>query len=90
MRSDHNEDNSGDILKEWADDFATEYHLIDLKIDNSSAKFQNEEGVAAWPESRYLHLIKLREEAIQTARFMWSDFVWVNCASLLTDFYNSC
>lgn len=77
IRSDHNEDNSADILKKWTNVYHKHYHLLDIEIDNSSKRFDNEIEISIWSQSRYKLLIKLREEALQSARRVWADYIWV-------------
>lgn len=67
-----------EILDHWVKNVKTEYHFIELEVDNSSEKFQDEGGIAHWSDLRYRHVIELRENALNLARDSWADYIWVN------------
>lgn len=77
IRSDHNVDNSKIILEKWASSTQFQYHNIDLKIDNTEHHFEDEKTTFSWSESRFKWVIKLKQEAIHTAREVWADYIWV-------------
>lgn len=78
IRSDHNIDNSSQILNKWLITSGTAYHSIDVKIDDEPKKYDDEIGPAHWPHSRFQHIVKLRESALRTAQHRWVDYIWVN------------
>lgn len=77
IQTDHNEDNSAEILKEWVDNVSSNYHFVELETDNSAKRFKDEEGIAHWTDLRYRHVIELREKAFKLARDSWADYIWV-------------
>lgn len=78
IRSDHNEDNSLSILRLWIPTVEGRYHSIEAELNTSPpTRFKDEESVGHWSTSRFLHMIKLREDALHYARNSWADFIWV-------------
>lgn len=78
IRSDHNEDNTAEILSTWVTEWARFYHAVDLIIRPSPPYYLYEEtGPVHWPHSRYSHLISMKEQALNTARNLWADYIWV-------------
>lgn len=39
--------------------------------------YPDEEGPKHWPPSRYEHVMKLRQAALESARAMWADYLLV-------------
>lgn len=78
IRSDHNIDNSSQILNKWLQTSGTVYHSVDVKVDDEQNKYEDESGPAHWPNSRFQHIVELRESALRTARHYWVDYIWVN------------
>lgn len=79
IRSDHNEDKSPEILHEWLTQWAGRYHGVDTVISPSPPyRLPDESGPAHWPLSRYSLIINLREKALNLAREMWADYIWVS------------
>ncbi|KAK3912749.1 Glycosyltransferase 25 family member [Frankliniella fusca] len=79
IRSDHNEDNTADILRDWISSVQKnhDYHSISSEILSSPPfRLGEEMGPAHWTPLRFTHVIQLREEALETARQLWADFVW--------------
>ncbi|XP_033127179.1 procollagen galactosyltransferase 2-like isoform X2 [Anneissia japonica] len=76
IRSDHNEDNSTEILKEWVSRAKHLYHAVDLKYEDSVKRYANEEGPFDWTEERFLHLINLRQTALEEARRQWANYLF--------------
>lgn len=77
IRSDHNTDNSSQILNKWLKTSGTNYHSVDVKIVDIPNKYDDESGPAHWPHSRFQHVVELRETALKTARDLWADYIWV-------------
>ena len=77
IRSDHNEDNSEDILETWLES-QNGYHFKDVSIGkNSGERFQDQKaGPLEWSPSRFKHMIALKEEALFKARKLWADWIW--------------
>lgn len=78
IRSDHNTDNSIELLKIWIDSVRDNYHLIDYELNENEENFEDEQGPAHWPISRFTHVISLREKALNFARNLWADYVLVS------------
>ncbi|XP_003706615.1 glycosyltransferase 25 family member [Megachile rotundata] len=75
--SDNNIDKSIEILSTWLNRTAKEYHGVETSFDEKSVGFEDENGVAHWSMQRFLHVIKLREAALNAGRNIWADFVWM-------------
>lgn len=54
-----------------------EYHSIEVDFNEDSIKMDDENGPAHWSSSRFNHVITLREEALNYARRIWSDYILV-------------
>lgn len=78
IRSDHNIDNSSQILNKWLKTSGKTYHSVDVKIVDKPKKYNDENGPAHWPHSRFQHIVELRETALKTARDRWADYIWVS------------
>ncbi|XP_046391717.1 glycosyltransferase 25 family member-like [Ischnura elegans] len=77
IRSDHNEDGTLDVLKKWLNAVQSSYHSANVVLSTSLPKrLPDEKGPAHWSPSRFAHVIGLREEALQTARNLWADYIW--------------
>lgn len=76
IRSDHNQDETGKILRSWTDSVKDDYHSIDMVIQDVPKVFDKTVGVMAWPDHRFVHLMRLKEEGLEAARHMWADYVW--------------
>lgn len=78
IRSDHNEDNSVEILRKWISVVQHQYHSIHTEFLSSPPyRLSEEKGPAHWPPERFTHIIQLREEALSAGRNLWADYVWV-------------
>lgn len=71
-------DNSSQILNKWLNTSGTAYHSVDVIIDDKTKKYDDESGPAHWPNSRFQHIVELRESALRKARDHWVDYIWVN------------
>lgn len=77
IRSDHNSDQSIEILDAWLQHVGPLYHSVNKEYDTSVQRHQNESSPYDWPQARFHHLIKLKEEALVYARQIWADFIFV-------------
>ncbi|XP_043461056.1 glycosyltransferase 25 family member [Leptopilina heterotoma] len=77
IRSDNNIDNSIEILKIWIEEEKTKYHSVDFSFHEEANGFEDEKGITDWSSSRFSHIIKLREEAVNYARKVWADFIFM-------------
>lgn len=76
IRSDHNADNTLDVLKTWIDKNKNDYNLVDYVLDEDSR--EHTDGLFEWSTEHFKHLIKLKENAISAARKMWADYIFVS------------
>lgn len=76
LRSDHNEDNSTAILQEWIDNVKTFYHDVDVYLNDTKGGYPTEKSTMDWPVDRMGFLMNLRQEGLQYARRIWSDYVF--------------
>lgn len=86
IRSDNNVDNSIEILKIWIEEEKKNYHSVDFLFHEESNGFEDEKRIADWSPSRFSHIIKLREEAINYARKVWADFIFVSLKNIFLQF----
>lgn len=75
--SDNNIDNTNEILRAWLAEESEKYHTVDIYIDEKSNGFEDEESNTDWSLLRFTHVINLRQEALNYARKIWADFIWV-------------
>lgn len=86
IRSDHNQDNSLEILNKWLDANRDYYHSVDFEFDSKNERIEGEIGPSHWPKSRYTHIISLRETALKRARHKWADYLMVlDCDVFITN-----
>ena len=77
IRSDHNEDNTDEILATWLKS-QKGYHFKDVRIGNNYGQSFHDQvlGPLEWSISRFKHVITLKEEALIKARQVWTDWIW--------------
>ncbi|XP_061163842.1 procollagen galactosyltransferase 1-like isoform X2 [Saccostrea echinata] len=85
IRSDHNEDDTPRILTEWTEVYKDIYHSIDIEIDRSTEEYDDAEGPLHWSEERFDRVISLREEALQSARKVWADYLFMLDADVILE-----
>ncbi|XP_006816484.1 procollagen galactosyltransferase 2-like, partial [Saccoglossus kowalevskii] len=86
IQSDHNIDNTTSILKEWVSNVKHTYRSIDESYADEPDKYSTEVGPLDWPEERFSHMIKLRQEALDEARRQWADFIFfVDCDNFIEE-----
>lgn len=51
---------------------------ISLHHSYSRSSYPDEEGPKHWSDSRYEHVMKLRQAALKSARDMWADYIMVS------------
>lgn len=78
LQSDHNEDNSIEILEKWLLRTEPLYHSVRFQYDKSKKRRVNETSIVDWPVERYIDLIQMKEESLEAARKMWADYVFVS------------
>ncbi|CAL1530548.1 unnamed protein product [Lymnaea stagnalis] len=77
IESDHNIDNSSAILKEWLSAVTHLYHQVEYKVDDTREGYPDEESPCDWTGQRFAHVIKLREKALNYARSIWADYIFM-------------
>lgn len=77
IRSDHNEDNSVEIVETWLDHVTYEYNLTDFVDDPSEKKYSDATGPFDWSAKRVTKVIQLRQQALADARESASDFLLI-------------
>ncbi|XP_067460737.1 procollagen galactosyltransferase 2-like [Thunnus thynnus] len=84
--SDHSEDNSTAMLQEWLRGVQHLYHSVEWRPMEQPSSYADEEGPKHWPESRVIHVMKLKQAALRAARRLWADFIlFVDSDNLLTN-----
>jgi hypothetical protein len=76
--TDHNEDNSREILEVWLSRAKNLYHSVHYQYDESEKMREGESNLTHWPEERFLDVIRMKEEALDHARNSWAEFVFVS------------
>lgn len=78
IQSDHNEDNSEEIINEWLSEWEQAYHSVHVDLQPSPPyHIRGESGPAHWPDTRFSHIIDLREKALYFSKSVWADYIWV-------------
>lgn len=54
------------------------YHSLNVQLNVTSTKFEDERTFADWSPRRFAHVIDLREQALNYAREIWADFILVS------------
>ncbi|KAJ8345323.1 hypothetical protein SKAU_G00295160 [Synaphobranchus kaupii] len=84
--TDHNEDNTTAILRDWLTQVQSLYHYVEWRPQEDPRGYEAEVGPKQWTNHRYAHVMKLRQTALDAAREMWADyFLLVDCDNLLTN-----
>ncbi|XP_029658681.1 glycosyltransferase 25 family member [Formica exsecta] len=77
IRSDNNVDRSIEILNKWISLEGEKYHSLNVQLNATSTRFEDERTFANWSPRRFAHVIDLREQALNHARQIWADFIWM-------------
>ncbi|KAL6442951.1 hypothetical protein ACFW04_002750 [Cataglyphis niger] len=77
IRSDNNVDRSIEILNKWISLEGEKYHSLNVQLNATSTRFEDERTFADWSPRRFAHVIDLREQALDYARQIWADFIWM-------------
>lgn len=75
IRSDHNIDNSIQIIDAWLNSTQNAYHTVNKKYKLDNAKRRSEKSESDWPYERLTHVINMKEEALNFARKNWYDYI---------------
>uniref|UniRef100_A0A3P8S2I3 Si:ch211-13f8.2 n=1 Tax=Amphiprion percula TaxID=161767 RepID=A0A3P8S2I3_AMPPE len=83
---DHSVDNSTAMLHEWLRGVQHLYHSVEWRPMEEPSSFADEEGPKHWPNSRFIHVMKLKQAALRAARRLWTDYIlFVDSDNLLTN-----
>uniref|UniRef100_A0AAQ5YTI5 Glycosyl transferase family 25 domain-containing protein n=1 Tax=Amphiprion ocellaris TaxID=80972 RepID=A0AAQ5YTI5_AMPOC len=83
---DHSVDNSTAMLHEWLRGVQLLYHSVEWRPMEEPSSFADEEGPKHWPNSRFIHVMKLKQAALRAARRLWTDYIlFVDSDNLLTN-----
>ncbi|XP_060686107.1 procollagen galactosyltransferase 2-like isoform X1 [Hemiscyllium ocellatum] len=86
VATDHNIDNTTAILREWLKNVQKAYHYVEWRPLDSPKYYSDEIGPKHWSNSRFSHVMKLRQTALKTAREKWADYIlFVDTDNLLTN-----
>ncbi|KAI7810654.1 procollagen galactosyltransferase 1 [Triplophysa rosa] len=86
VATDHNSDNTTELLREWLINVQNFYHYVEWRPQEEPTVYKGESGPKQWTDARYEHVMKLRQAALDTAREMWADYyLVVDCDNLLTN-----
>ncbi|XP_043941234.1 procollagen galactosyltransferase 2 [Protopterus annectens] len=84
--TDHNTDNTTAVMREWLKNTQKLYHNVEWRPMEEPRSYAEEMGPKHWPNSRFTHVMKLRQAALKAAREMWADYVlFVDSDNLLTN-----
>lgn len=78
IRTDHNEDNTREVLYQWLYTFSNQYHHVDFEYNDTAKRRPSEDSQTHWSEERYLDVIQMKEEALNYGRKIWADYVFVS------------
>ncbi|KAF7243946.1 Procollagen galactosyltransferase 1 [Varanus komodoensis] len=86
VATDHNIDNTTAVLQEWLTNVQSMYHSVEWRPVEQPRFYPDEEGPKHWSNSRYEHVMKLRQAALHHARDIWADYIlFVDSDNLLTN-----
>ncbi|XP_055314673.1 glycosyltransferase 25 family member [Sitodiplosis mosellana] len=83
IRSDHNEDETMEVLNQWLYKWSNAYHHVDIEYDNTTKLRDSEISQTHWSNERYLDVIRMKEEALNYGRKIWADYVFFFDADVL-------
>eukprot|EP00088_Acartia_fossae_P025449 TRINITY_DN26283_c0_g1_i2.p1 TRINITY_DN26283_c0_g1~~TRINITY_DN26283_c0_g1_i2.p1 ORF type:complete len:617 (-),score=139.72 TRINITY_DN26283_c0_g1_i2:196-2046(-) len=80
FKSHDNSDNSLEILEEWVEKVNREhkYHSIikELETCSGGCLLAGETSPVGWNDAKFQHIMTVRQNALDLARFYWSDYMW--------------
>nr|XP_033507194.1 procollagen galactosyltransferase 2 [Epinephelus lanceolatus] len=84
--SDHSVDNSTAMLHEWLRGVQHLYHSVEWRPAEQPSSYADEQGPKHWPDSRFTHVMRLKQAALRAARRLWADYIlFVDSDNLLTN-----
>uniref|UniRef100_H2YSF8 Glycosyl transferase family 25 domain-containing protein n=1 Tax=Ciona savignyi TaxID=51511 RepID=H2YSF8_CIOSA len=86
--TDHNSDNSTEILEKWVESVKGEYHELVLEKPETEWFYENQTSNLDWPKERHIHMLQLRQAGLVKAREKWSDYVlYIDADNMLVNPY---
>ncbi|KAM6233188.1 procollagen galactosyltransferase 1 [Porphyrio hochstetteri] len=83
---DHSVDNTTALLRDWLVRVQGLYHRVEWRPMEEPRSYPDEEGPKHWTPSRYEHVMKLRQAALESARAIWADYVlFLDADNVLTN-----
>lgn len=76
IRTDHNQDETVDVLHTWLDSVQDQYYAVNFTSLSGNTKFPGSVGPNHWTDERFSLIMKLKQEGLKYARSIWSDFAW--------------
>lgn len=70
------------MLHNWLSSFSFQYHSVNVEYDKQSKRRTGEVSPTHWTPERHADLIRLKEEALDHARAIWADYVFVRLPPL--------
>ncbi|XP_019899150.2 procollagen galactosyltransferase 2 [Esox lucius] len=84
--ADHSMDNTTAMLQEWIRGVTGQYHSVHWTSAEEPSSYADESGPKHWPDSRFSHVMKLKQAALQAARALWADYIlFVDADNMLTN-----
>ncbi|KAJ8357356.1 hypothetical protein SKAU_G00201500 [Synaphobranchus kaupii] len=84
--TDHSTDNSTAMLQEWLRRVQGQYHHVEWRPMEEPHSYADERGPKHWPNSRFTHVMRLRQSALRAGREHWADYIlFVDSDNLLTN-----
>ncbi|XP_035279400.1 procollagen galactosyltransferase 2-like isoform X1 [Anguilla anguilla] len=84
--ADHSSDNSTAMLHEWLKRVQGQYHHVEWRPMEEPQSYADERGPKHWSNSRFTHVMRLRQRALRAAREHWADYIlFVDSDNLLTN-----
>ncbi|KAI5612643.1 procollagen galactosyltransferase 2, partial [Silurus asotus] len=85
--ADHSIDNTTAMLQEWVSRVEGLYHSVRFRTtEHEKSSYADELGPKHWPDSRFSHVMQLRQAALQSARAQWADYIlFADSDNLLTN-----
>ncbi|CAB1317802.1 unnamed protein product [Coregonus sp. 'balchen'] len=79
-------DNTTAMLQEWIRGVQSQYHSVKWTPVEEPSSHVGELGPKHWPNSRFTHVMKLKQAALRSARALWADYIlFVDTDNLLTN-----
>ncbi|XP_072841112.2 inactive glycosyltransferase 25 family member 3 [Pogona vitticeps] len=84
--TDHNVDNTTEILHEWLTAMESHYRYIEWRPVEEPSSYPDELGPKHWSNERFEHVMRLKQEALSFARAEQADYIlFADTDSILTN-----